>query len=375
MAYIIDGLRVATGKAGGYYKTVLPETLVAVLLDSLITRNTVNPSELDEVLLANSFGTGGNMARYAALLSDIPAVVPATTIDMQCSGGLKSVVMANAMIESGSHSLIMAGGMESNSLATEKTYHVNDPRFDQYPDGKYRIAKFSPEQTGSEPLLEAAKKAAIIYDITKREMLEWTVKSFEKASAAWESGFMEDIVFSVFGMGPDQTLKPGLTVEKLKRLQTDQLIDFTNTAHHHDGAAVLLLADEASVLKNNWKPKARIVTSVSIGGDPGLAPLGPIWATEKLLEKDGINIQDIDLLEINESFALKPLAFSKKFGVDQDKINVLGGNLAFGHPFGASGAMNLLHLVKALEVKDKKLGLVAMGAAGGQGVAVLMERL
>lgn len=375
MAYIIDGMRVATGKAGGYYKTVPPEILAAFLLDSLLKRNSVNPSEVDEVLLANSFGTGGNMARYAALLSDIPAVVPATTIDMQCSGGLKSVVMANAMIESGSHSLVMAGGMESNSLATEKTYHVNDPRFGQYPAGKYKIAKFSPEQTGSEPLLEAAKKSAMLYDITKPEMRGWTVKSFEKASAAWESGFMEDIVFPVFGMSPDQTLKRGLTTEKLRRLQTDQLIDFTNTAHHHDGAAVLLLADENSVKKKNWKPKARILRSVSVGGDPTLAPMGAVWATEKLQERHGLAIGEIDLFEINESFALKPLAFSKKFGVDHDKINVLGGNLAFGHPFGASGTMNLLHLVKALEVKDKKLGLAAMGAAGGQGVAVLIERL
>jgi acetyl-CoA C-acetyltransferase len=118
-----------------------------------------------------------------------------------------------------------------------------------------------------------------------------------------------------------------------------------------------------------------MIASASAAGAPELAPLGAIWATEKLIKKQGVEIRDVDLFEINESFALKPLAFSRKFAVDHEKINVLGGNLAFGHPFGASGAMNLLHLVRALEVNNKKLGLVAMGAAGGQGLAMLIERI
>ncbi len=373
MAYIIDGIRVPTGKSGGYYKHILPEKLSAFLITEIIRRNALDPLLIDEVLMANAFGTGGNMARYAALLAGLSPLISATTVDMQCAGGLKSVALAHALIGSGQASCVLAGGMESRSLAPRKAYHENDPDYDAEESG-YSIARFTPGQNSDQPLLDAAEKVACREGFSKSELQTWTLRSHRLAEKAWTEGFMNNLAVPFGSMEKDQTIKPDLTTERLARNDAGKLTDFSTAAHQHDGAAVALLVSEAFVRSQGVQPAARIVATASRGCDPDLAPYGIIPATEALLERANIAIEEIDLFEINESFALKPLTFSRKFRVNSEKINVLGGNLAYGHPFGASGTMNLLHLVRGMEVYKKRLGLVAMAAAGGLGMAMLVER-
>lgn len=365
--YIYDAVRVPIGKANGIYKNILPENLAAFLIKKLHGRNGIEQQEVDEVILANAFGTGGNMARYAALSAGLPNSISAFTIDSQCSGGLKSVELAFALLNSVSHKMVIAGGMESKSLVPKKGYQINDERFDENKEF-YTTAKFSPDQHGDFPLLEAANNVAKKYEITKEEMLTWAEASHQKAFFARERRILEPFVEKIIDNHIDQSIRPEAD---LYRLSTADLIDRTVSAHYNDAAACVLIGKKHYRLK----PIAKIIATASMGLSPEFAPEGVIFATEKLFKSSKIRIDQVELFEINESFALIPLIFAKVFEIDTSKINVLGGNLAYGHPFGASGVINLIHLIASLKFKNLKYGLVVIPAAGGQATAVLVENI
>jgi acetyl-CoA C-acetyltransferase len=337
------------------------------LIKKLIERNDLLPHQIDEVVLANAFGTGGNMARYASLSANLPDSVSSFTIDSQCSGGLKSVDLAYSMIKSDAASLVIAGGMESKSLAAKKAYQAHDERFDANNEF-YTTAKFSPEQSAEFPLLTAAQNVAVKYDVSKEEMLAWAKDSHRKAFFARENQVLNPFVEKIANSHQDQSIRNGVD---LIQLATNDLIDRTISAHYNDGAACVLIGHDQSSLR----PIAKIIATASAGVAPDFAPEGVIFATQKLLEKIKFSISQIDLFEINESFALIPLIFAKVFGLDHHQMNTLGGTLAYGHPFGASGAINLIHLIAALQHKNLKYGLVVIPAAGGQATAMLVEKL
>jgi acetyl-CoA acetyltransferase family protein len=358
---------VPIGKANGIYKNILPENLAAFLIQNLLVRNNLSSIEIEEVILSNAFGTGGNMARYASLSAGLDESISAFTIDSQCSGGLKSVELGASLIKSAARKLLIAGGMESKSLAPKKAYQSNDERFDSNKDF-YTTAKFSPDQVGDFPLLEAAKNVALKYQITKEAMLLWANDSHRKASLAVEKRILDFFVKKIDKNHSDQSIRPGID---LARLSTNDLIDRTVSAHYNDAAACILMGNANPKLK----PMAKVIASASVGLHPDFAPEGVIFATEKLFESSKIKIEEVDIFEINESFALIPLIFAKVFEAEKSKINVLGGNLSYGHPFGASGAINLIHLIASLKYKKQKYGLAVIPAAGGQATAVLIENI
>jgi acetyl-CoA C-acetyltransferase len=369
-AYLIEGLRTPVGKANGYYRDIIPEHLFAALLRELRHRHPDWP--VDEVLAGVALGTGGNMARYALLEAGFPEELPGTTLDMQCGAGLRTLIAAEAQLKSGLSTAVLAGGMESNSLAPKRQYHPRDFRF--VDEATYFTkASFVPSSAGPDELTEAAARAAGQFGLSKADMMAWTIRSHERAGSSRE--IIETIIHPLNGKTADQAVRPGLSIEQLAATQTSSLIDHTNTAHLHDGAGVYWLGNEAFCEQTGIQPSFRIVASAVAGGPPGLAPLGVIWATEKLLRQTGISVSTIDLFEINESFAVKPLAFLKHWGISPEKVNIFGGNLAYGHPFGASGLLNTLHLTLALKHTGSRLGLVAAGVAGGLGAALLIEQL
>ena len=375
--YIIDGLRLPIGKANGRYKNILPEVFTAYLLKYFPLKYPFLHDNLDEIILGNAFGTGGNMARYALLEAGFKSEIPATTIDMQCGSGLKSIILADGILRGGNGHCILAGGMESNSLAPKRQYHRRDSRFIDT-ETNFTQATFAPPQFEDTDMKKAAENVAKLYHISKDEMMLWTVESHEKAIKSYDIQYFTNIIASSFDTHMlifDQAVKRDLTLEILKKTQTTHLIDHTNTAHLHDGAAIVLMANETFCVKNNVTPKYKIVATTVAGGLPNLSPLGVVWATEKLLKQQNISINNIDLFEINESFAVKPLVFIKHFNVEAEKVNTFGGNLAYGHPFGASGTINLIHLMQAMAFKNGRFGLVAVGVAGGLGAAVLIERI
>jgi acetyl-CoA C-acetyltransferase len=373
MSYIIEGSRLPVGKANGYYKNVIPEVFTGALIKSFFEKYPTIKSELDEVILGCALGTGGNMARYAMLEAGLSETIPAATVDVQCASGLKAIILADQQIKAGAN-CVLAGGMESNSLAPRRQYHPKDQRFVNS-DTYYTQATFAPDRFGESSLLAAAEIVAKKFEITKELMMEWTLESNKKAIEAIQNAYLETIISPYESYHLDQTVKSNLTLERLINSQTSALIDHTNTAHLHDGACIHLLASEQFLNANNFKPNFKILATATAAGEPSLAPMGVIWATEALLKKTGINIDEIDLFEVNESFAINALAFVKHFKVIPSKINIFVGNLAFGHPFGASGAINLLHLMQAMKLKNVKKGLVSIAAAGGLGIAILIEKV
>jgi acetyl-CoA C-acetyltransferase len=363
--YIYDAIRVPIGKANGIYKNILPENLAAFLIQKLIERNKLDPDEIEEVIFANAFGTGGNMTRYASLSAGLPESISAFTIDSQCSGGLKAVELGFTLLKSIQQKLMIVGGMESKSLAPKKAYQSHDERFDSNKTF-FTTAKFSPNQLGEFPLLEAAKNVAVKYEIAKAQMLVWATSSHQKAFQA--QGILKPFIEKISEKHSDQSIRPQ---SDLFNLTSNELIDRTVSAHYNDAAACLLIGNTHCELK----PLAKIIATASVGCSPEYAPEGVIFATKKLFENSEIGMEKIELFEINESFALIPLIFAKVFEVDSAKINVLGGNLAYGHPFGASGAINLIHLIASLKFKKLKYGLTVIPAAGGQATAVLIENI
>jgi len=330
-------------------------------------RNGLNKEEIEEVILSNAFGTGGNMARYASLSAGLPESISAFTIDSQCSGGLKSVELGFALLKSLHRKLMIVGGMESKSLAPRKAYQSHDERFDSNQEF-FTTAKFSPNQVGDFPLLEAAKNVALKYGITKEEMLVWANLSHQKAFFAQEKGILKSFIEKISEKHSGQSIRAEIDLIKLA---TNDFIDRTVSAHYNDAAACILMGNTHEKIK----PVAKIIATASVGCSPEHAPEGVIFATKKLFENSEIGIEQIELFEINESFALIPLIFAKVFEIDTAKINVLGGNLAYGHPFGASGAINLIHLIASLKFKKLKYGLAVIPAAGGQATAVLIENI
>jgi acetyl-CoA acetyltransferase family protein len=363
--YIYDAIRLPIGKANGIYKNILPENLAAFLIQKLIERNKLDPNEIEEVIFANAFGTGGNMTRYASLSAGLPEITSAFTIDSQCSGGLKAVELGFKLLKSIQKKLMIVGGMESKSLAPKKAYQSHDERFDSNKTF-FTTAKFSPNQLGEFPLLAAAKNVAVKYEITKAQMLVWANSSHQKAFQA--QGILEPFIERISKKHTDQSIRPQVDLFKFS---TNDLIDRAVSAHYNDAAACILIGNTHDELK----PLAKIIATASVGCSPEHAPEGVIFATKKLFENSEIGIEKIELFEINESFALIPLIFAKVFEVDSTKINVLGGNLAYGHPFGASGTINLIHLIASLKFKKLKYGLTVIPAAGGQATAVLIENI
>jgi acetyl-CoA acetyltransferase family protein len=367
LSYIFDAIRLPIGKANGIYKNIIPEKLMACVLKSLLIRNNLSSVFIDQIILANAFGTGGNMARYASLSAGFSDETSAFTLDSQCSGGLKSLEVAHAYLASGMMEMIIAGGMESKSFAPLKAYQSTDPRF-EVENPFYTTAQFSPDQESEFPLLKAAENVVKKYQITKAEMLDWAAASHKKASSYVSKNAIEDFVVKINEKHEDQSIRLNADLSKLT---TENIVDRTVSAHYNDGAAAVLIGNDNKLLK----PIAKILAVVSVGCSPEFAQEGVINATEKLLENANLKIQEIDLFEINESFALIPLIFAKVFGVEKEKINILGGNLAYGHPFGASGTINLIHLLSSLKLKNKKVGLLAIPAAGGQATAMLVEKM
>ncbi|MGR3812308.1 thiolase family protein [Jiulongibacter sp. NS-SX5] len=365
--YIYDLVRVPTGKRGGYYKTTPPEELASFLIDRLIARNPLLSQQEVEVLIANSIGTMGNMARYTTLLSKLPEHTKASTIDLQCGGSYQALRLAQGLVNLDANYPMIIGGMESNSLKPFRSYHQKDPR---KKTDQLEVADFDP--SGESDLMKAASELALKFNLQKEELLDWTLESQKKAFAFSQSETYNSFVLDPFGKSRiDQTINENLTPQSLRRASSSKLNDSTNTAHYHDGASLALVSGSLF----DSKPLAKIKKIELIGIPPGKAPEGALIAVEKLIQTFSLKIEDIDLFEVNESFGAKALAFSKYFKVDPNKINILGGNLAYGHPYSASGMMNLMHLVFALKQKRLKFGVVSAGIAGGFGAAVLVENI
>ena len=380
-AYIIGGLRTPIGKTGGILKDFLPEQLAALVMNKTISRYGLSPLDIDQVILGNVVGPGGNIARVALLEAGWPYSMPALTVDLQCGSGLSSVNLAVGQVMAGQAELIIAGGVESTTMAPLRRFNSNDPRC-QGENIYYDQAPFSPASLGNPSVGEAAEKLAVKMHISREDMDLLALKSHQQASLAHNQELLSDVITPVQISGKiihnDECIRSNMSLKLLERMKPVFLADGRVTAGNaclkHDGAAVVLIASEQAVRKYSLQPQAVVVSMASVGCDPNYFPLGPVPAVRKLLQQAELSLTEIDRLEINEAFAVKILACCRELGYSIEKTNTLGGALAYGHPYGASGAIILLHLLKALQLCGGRFGIAAIGAVGGMGVATLLER-
>jgi acetyl-CoA acetyltransferase family protein len=380
---IVEAVRTPVGRGHeekGYYKDTHPSNMLAKTYKELIDRSGVDAGEVEDVIsgCVQQFGEQGfNIGRNAWLEAGLPIETPATTIDRQCGSAQQAVNYASAMIGSGAIDVAVGGGVEHMG-------HIS------FADGMQvqseHGAAFSPELLEAYNLVPQGLSAEMIADkweIPRSELDELAVRSHRLAAQATDEGrFEREIVpFQVNGdtYVSDQGIRPDTTIEKLSELKTvfkeDGKITAGNSSQISDGAAAVLLAERGKAEALGLKPRARIVDQVGVGVDPVIMLTGPIPATKKLLERNGMTMDDIDLVEINEAFAPVVAAWQRELNPDMDRVNVNGGAMALGHPLGSTGARLLTTLLHEMERSDKQVGLVTMCCGGGIGTGTIIERI
>jgi len=379
---IVEAVRTPIGRGHpekGYYKDIHPSNLLAKVYRELFERSGVDPAETGDVVTgcAQQFGEQGvNIGRNAWLEAGLPIETPATTIDRQCGSAQQAVNFAAALIATGVHDVAIGSGVE----------HMGHISFaDGYEVMKEHGSPFSPELMNRYDLIPQGLSAEMIADkweIPRSELDELGVRSQELAAKATEEGrFEREVVpFSVNGdtYVADQGLRE-TTLEALANLKPafkeDGKITAGNSSQVSDGAAGVLLMAREKADALGLKPRARIYDQTTVGVDPVIMLTGPIPATEKLLERNGMKMDDIDLVEINEAFASVVAAWRRELDPDMDRVNVNGGAIALGHPLGSTGARLITTLLHEMERTDKEMGLVTMCCGGGLGTGTLIERI
>ncbi|NJD02445.1 MAG: thiolase family protein [Ruminiclostridium sp.] len=378
--FIAGGARTPIGKTGGMLKKFLPEQMAALVLNKIAGNMKLQPDVIDLVVLGNAAGPGGNIARVSALEAGWPHSIPGVTVDVQCGSGLASIMWAADGIRSGQADIVIAGGVESTSMAPKRQFNPIDPRF-KGEGVYYERAPFSTPSIGDPEMGEAAENVAKLMDIPRKDMDEFALSSHSKAYAAHVKGVLKDAIIPVNSDGKvmdmDESIRPALTFKLLDRMPPVFVkggkITAGNSCLKHDGAAAILVASEKAVEKYDLTPEAELIGAAIAAIDPNIFPLSPVASVKKLIDKFNIPLEGIDAFEINEAFAVKVLACCKELCLDLNRINILGGALAYGHPYGASGAVILLHLLEALKYTGGNYGIASIGAVGGQGISILIK--
>ena len=388
---IVSAVRTAIGGFNGALATTSAIELGATVISAALERAQLDPQRVDEVIMGNVLqaGLGQNPARQALLKSGLSETVCGFTVNKVCGSGLKSVALAAQAIQAGQAQALVAGGMENMSLApylldakARWGYRLGDG---QLSDVILRDGLLC--ATHGYHMGITAENVAREYGISRDMQDELALLSQQKAVAAIHSGAFEAEIVPVSVTSRKKTIvfdrdefpKADSTAEGLAALRPafDKAGTVTagNASGINDGAAALVVMEESAALAAGLKPLARIKTYASGGVAPALMGMGPVPATQKALKQCGLQLSDIDLIEANEAFAAQFLAVGKTLGFDPQKVNVNGGAIALGHPIGASGARILVTLLHALSARDKTLGLATLCIGGGQGIAMIVERM
>lgn len=388
---IVSAARTAIGSFNGALATTSAIELGSTVIKAAIERAHLDPQQVEEVIMGNVLqaGLGQNPARQALLRSGLSDTVCGFTVNKVCGSGLKSVALAAQAIKAGQAQAIVAGGMENMSLApylldakARWGYRLGDG---QLADVILRDGLICAEHGYHMGI--TAENVAKEYGISREMQDELALLSQQKAITAIESGAFQAEIVPVSVQSGKKTLiferdefpKADSTAEGLAALRPafDKAGTVTagNASGINDGAAALVVMEESAALAAGLKPLARIKAWASGGVAPAMMGMGPVPATQKALQRSGLQLSDIDLIEANEAFAAQFLAVGKTLGFDAQKVNVNGGAIALGHPIGASGARILVTLLHALQARDKTLGLATLCIGGGQGIAMIVERM
>jgi acetyl-CoA acyltransferase len=379
---IVEAARTPIGRGHpekGYYKDVHPNELLGTAYKAVIERAGIDPAEVEDVVAGAVSQVGeqsNNVARNAWLQAGLPVTTPAATVDRQCGSAQQAVSYAAGLIAAGVHDVMIGAGVEHMG-------HL--PMGANLANGAYGTP-FPPELMERYELIPQGLSAELIADkweIPRSEMDELGLRSHQLAHRATEEGrFEREIVpYRVNGdtYVADQGIRPDTSLEKLAALKPafkpDGKVTAGNSSQISDGAAAVLLMSREKADALGLEPRARIFDMTTVGVDPVIMLTGPIPATRKLLDRNGMTKDDIDLFEINEAFSSVVAAWRREIDPDMDRVNVNGGALAIGHPLGSSGARLITTILHELERSDKEIGLVTMCTAGGTGTGTLLQRV
>lgn len=398
-AYIVDGLRTAVGNFGGGLANVRADDMAAEVIKQLIERNPSIRSELiEDVILgcANQAGEDNrNVARMSLLLAGLPVQVAGETVNRLCASGLASVINAARAIKDNAGDLFVAGGVENMTRGpwviskASQAFGRDAQMYDTSFGWRFINPKLQ-EVYGSEGMGETAENLVELYKISREDQDAFAVWSHKKASDAQQNGVLAQDIIDItipqrkgdpIIFNRDEFIKPNTSMETLAKLKPafrkNGSVTAGNASGLNDGAAAILLASERGLSTHKLEPIARVVSAAVAGVEPRIMGIGPVYASKKALERAGLTLNDMDVIELNEAFAAQVLACTRAMGLaDNDpRINPNGGAIALGHPLGMSGARITMAAVRELQRTGKKYALVTMCIGVGQGYAAVIERV
>jgi len=399
-SYIIDAIRTPIGSFGGSLSSVRADDLAALPIKELIRRNPNIPLEAIEDVILGCHNQAGednrNVARMALLLAGLPYTVPGETVNRLCSSGMSAVIHANRAIKAGDGEIFIAGGIEHMTRGpmvmnkSAKPFGGDMQMFDSSFGWRF-VNPLMNKMYGTDAMGVTAENLAEMYNISREDQDLFALRSQQKAFAAQQGGVLaEEIVGveltdkkeNVTIFDKDEFIKGSSTLETLAKLRPafkkeNGTVTAGNASGLNDGAAAMYIASENAVKSYNLTPKARIVSSAVVGVEPRIMGIGPVVATQKALQKAGLTLNDIDVIEFNEAFSAQCLAVSRNLGLADDdaRINQNGGAIALGHPLGMSGTRIIQAAVNQLVRTNKRYALAAMCVGVGMGYTVIIERM
>jgi acetyl-CoA acyltransferase len=383
-ALIVDAVRTPFGRAHserGWYRDAHPNVLLGAVYTDLLTRSELDAAAIEDLVIGCTapFGEQSrSIGRNAWLQGGYPPEVPAMVVDRRCGSAQTSVEIGAAFVASGTHELVIAGGVEHMGHVP-----IDSPGRIEEIYGK----AWTPEMWTRYAFVGQGESAELIrerWGITRQDMDAFALRSHQLAAQAWEQGrFDRELVpVEIDGLQVrgDQSVRANASLDALAELKPafrteNGTVTAGSSSPLSDGAAGVLLASRDAASAHGLRPRARIVDQTTVGVDPIIMLTGPIPATQRILERNGLTIDDIDLFEVNEAFSSVVLAWERELGADRERVNVNGGAIALGHPVGASGSRLIATIVSELERRDAELGLVTMCCGGGLGTATLIQRI
>lgn len=384
-AVIVSAVRTAIARQGGALASLDLFVYGAEVIKEAVKRANVTPEMIDDVVFGNVLQGGGNIARVTALQTGLSLSIPGLTVDRQCGSALNAINVAAQAIKAGAGDVYVAGGAESMTRAPymldrpERAYSPRPPRF--------RPSRLAPDEVGNPPMGVTAENLAEKYNISREEQDEYAARSQERMSKAIEGGYFDEQIVPIsvpqrrgepVVFDKDEHPRPGTTVEALSKLPAVFKQDGTVTAGTssglNDAASALVIMSRAKAEELGLEIMAVVRDYTVAGCDPNIMGIGPVPATEKILERTGLKIEDFDFVLLNEAFAAQVLACNRELEIDPEKLNPLGGAIAQGHPLGATGAILATQAVYEMKRGNHDRVLVTACIGGGQGIATVLER-
>jgi acetyl-CoA acyltransferase 2 len=388
--FILGGKRTAMGEYVGALKDISAIDLGATAAKGALAATNVRPEEIDHTVMGNALQTSGDAiygARHVALKAGVPFDRPALTVNRLCGSGIQSIVSGAQMIQLGEAQTVLAGGMESMSQAP----HVIRGARSGFPLGGGKLEDSLMvallDTYCNTPMAGTAENLARKFEISREEQDQYALRSQQEAKRAQDAGYLAEEIVPVeitsrratVVFDADDHLRPETTMEGLGKLRPafakDGFVTAGNASGIVDGAAAVIICGEEYVKRRNAQPMGRIVSWAYAGVEPEIMGIGPVPATCQALDKAGLKLSEIDLIEVNEAFAAQYLAVEKELGLDRSRTNVNGGAIALGHPLGATGTRLVITVLHELHRRGGRYGLATACIGGGQGIAMIVERI